>query len=575
MNWKEYFDEDYYVTPGKKSGYDYMNFTRDSYLYEAMVVWLNEFIPLAGKRILEVGCACGWLVEELVRNNFDAYGQDISKWATEHCPEWISDRIRECYSTEIAFEGKFDLILSFETMEHVPMEDVEEYIRNMYDALNEGGIWFGTICLGHNNDRGDDPDESHQTLQPRAWWNERFEKVGFLRRWDLEAEAYEIGVQTSRMESGQFLPRYYNWHVFAFEKSSAKSRRREEKYVDRRVLFMVPSESRPKLLVFGSRLGEFRYPVEDFFHIDNWGNYLSYFFEAEYRTIADENWKEIEWEKYDLVMCALDHNVVAELQRFFPNWKRAIGFMDGTLPMMFEEGEHREKLLKTFPKFDVICSHQPGDLEAARVFGVETVECGHIFPLRWFDSLYPGRVEGEGFSVLCAGVFDSRSALVSYSAFLASRCAESVYISIDEKHEPDDYEVPRNCVLFKRVPQHRFYREILPHVDVLLRMDNPRGVGRAVAEAAATSHILSIAPKDVFQVRCFPELVVESVYDVGCYERLLKEVAEDGRRFEQLRNMSRKRLEASNEAEFRSMLTILQSLGFEVGWEQCEHELYW
>jgi len=559
---KEYFDRDYFETPGVKSGYNRRNFNRDSYLYEAMVVWLNEFLPLAGKRILEIGCAYGWLVEWLVKNNFDAYGQDISHWAVTHAPPEIKDRIFECDDVEIAVPGKFDLILSFETLEHVPMNKVGRYIQNMFDCLNSGGIFFGSICLGHNNDRGNDPDESHQTLQPRSWWDARFREAGFLRRKDLEADAYEIGIQTPRMAEGQWLPRFYNWHIFAYEKPDEKVLVEPAKVYDRRLLARFATENKPRLLVIGSRPGRFEFPTEDFFQIDNWGNYLSYFFNGEYQNVRNE----INFAKYDLLIAALDHTVVRYLPgKDFKQCRRKIGFLDGTIAMMSNVADNHESLLKLLPEFDVICAHATHARIWAKSLGLKAVECSHIFPFRFFDRTLR-RVADDEFTILCAGYFNSGAHLTTFSVYLASKRADKVLIASE-----DAGQQLGNIEIFPILPQHQFYTAILSRADLILKMDNFAGVGRLIAEAAA-GKIPAISGPDLFQIRCFPELLVPNCDALEEIETKISAVKEDADWVEYLGLKARERLRASNEAEFQTMLRILQSLGFEA---ERPKELYW
>ena len=133
--WKDYFDKDYFEAPGFKSGYDKNSLRRDSYLNKAVAVWITQVLGLGGReRILEIGCAFGWVVEQFVKfYGIDAYGQDISAYSTNHAPEEIKYRIRECENVEIAFDGKFDVVYSIETFEHVAKPLVSKYFENIYN----------------------------------------------------------------------------------------------------------------------------------------------------------------------------------------------------------------------------------------------------------------------------------------------------------------------------------------------------------------------------------------------------------------------------------------------------------
>lgn len=574
---KEYFDQDYFETPGYKSGYDKRNLSRGSYLNKAIAVWITQTLKFGGtERILEIGCAYGWVVEWMVKQyGFDAYGQDISAYTTKNAPTEIQHRIRECESIEIAFDGKFDLVYSIETFEHVPKPLVDKYFKNIYNCLNDNGILFCTICLGHNDNRGADIDQSHQTLQPRDWWNSKLEEAGFIIRKDLEAEAYELGLQTPEMSRGAWLPREFNWHVFVAQKTE-KSNLSDEitRIYDRRLLVNNRRKngiSMPKLLVIGSRGGCFEYPTNDFFQIDNWGNYLSYFFDAEFHSIRDGIGANIIWDNYDLIIAALDYSVVRELTALDNiTCKRGIAFLDGTLSMISERLEHRENLLRLLDKFTIICAHEPGAEIFTEVFGKNALRCSHIFPFRFFDHYFHKNEELTQFNILCAGFFNSTSSLSSFSLFLASKFADKVYMAT-QFDDPKIYNIPSNCELFRALPQEMLYSQILPKISLVLKMDNPAGVGRIIAEAAAAK-IPTIASKDLFEMRCYPELMVESIEDLNSIICNIERIRMDPEWRIQLGDLARGRLISSNESEFNTMLRILHTLEFDV---KRPKELYW
>ena len=229
--YKNYFDKDYFETAGIRSFYSTSNYNRESYINEAIAQWLFQTLLDSGYDIrqaktLEIGCAYGWVVEEVLKLGVDVYGQDISNYTISSCPKAVKGRVVECQSFEIAFNEKFDFVYSIETFEHIPQESVPVYFNNIYHSMNPYGLIFCTICLGHNNDRGkQDIDISHQTLQPRKWWVHQFENTGFIRRKDLEADCYEIGIQTPKMAKGEWLPRHYNWHMFCFERPESRKSR--------------------------------------------------------------------------------------------------------------------------------------------------------------------------------------------------------------------------------------------------------------------------------------------------------------------------------------------------------------
>lgn len=97
------FDESYYrgsfVANPNPAGYD--NYNENTYFDENFASLASKFIAkfgsigvaLAGKKVLVVGCAYGYLVQELVNLGVDAYGMDISTFAISQAPSSISSRV--------------------------------------------------------------------------------------------------------------------------------------------------------------------------------------------------------------------------------------------------------------------------------------------------------------------------------------------------------------------------------------------------------------------------------------------------------------------------------------------------
>lgn len=73
-----------------------------------------------GDRVLDVGCAKGFLVKDLVDQGMDAYGLDISAYALAHAPPETRGRLVLGSADRLPFAGKsFSCVLSLDTVHNL------------------------------------------------------------------------------------------------------------------------------------------------------------------------------------------------------------------------------------------------------------------------------------------------------------------------------------------------------------------------------------------------------------------------------------------------------------------------
>ena len=129
------------ITTSKKFDWEY--FDKKGYCYNGYI-YDGRWIPIAKRlvdhyklkpdaKILDIGCAKGYLVYDLRNQGMDAYGIDISKYAIDCCPppvrNYVSERdVRdlECYNKK-----EFDLVLCINTLENIPEPDVRKALRDI------------------------------------------------------------------------------------------------------------------------------------------------------------------------------------------------------------------------------------------------------------------------------------------------------------------------------------------------------------------------------------------------------------------------------------------------------------
>jgi SAM-dependent methyltransferase len=117
------------------------------------------------RRMLDVGCAGGFLTEALRERGVEAFGIDVSR-----------DAIGAVRPDP--FEDKYDLVLCLDSLRHLAEEDARHAIANI--CRSTGDVLFSSTP--------DDPAApSRATVRPESWWIARFEEQGFHLQVDFDA----------------------------------------------------------------------------------------------------------------------------------------------------------------------------------------------------------------------------------------------------------------------------------------------------------------------------------------------------------------------------------------------------
>ncbi|MDI3511876.1 bifunctional 2-polyprenyl-6-hydroxyphenol methylase/3-demethylubiquinol 3-O-methyltransferase UbiG [Hydrogenophaga sp.] len=116
------------------------------------LAWIDGLAPLAGKRVLDVGCGGGILSDSMARKGAQVTGIDLSvkalRVAQLHALEAGTSGVdyREVSAEDLAAEqpGTFDVVTCMEMLEHVP--DPSSVVRACSQLVKPGGwVFFSTI----------------------------------------------------------------------------------------------------------------------------------------------------------------------------------------------------------------------------------------------------------------------------------------------------------------------------------------------------------------------------------------------------------------------------------------------
>ena len=116
------------------------------------LAWIENIVPIKGKRILDVGCGGGILADAMARSGAEVLGIDLSvkalRVAQLHALEAQTQGVeyREISAEALADEqpGSFDVVTCMEMLEHVP--DPSLVVEACAALVKPGGlVFFSTI----------------------------------------------------------------------------------------------------------------------------------------------------------------------------------------------------------------------------------------------------------------------------------------------------------------------------------------------------------------------------------------------------------------------------------------------
>jgi len=105
--------------------------------------WMEQFAPLRGQRVLDVGAGSGKLVRFLRARGVDAQGVEPSRALFDRFLSEDSAFTCAMLDDYRSSEARtFDVVTAFDVIEHVP--DPIRFIGDVADVLEPGGLFFGS-----------------------------------------------------------------------------------------------------------------------------------------------------------------------------------------------------------------------------------------------------------------------------------------------------------------------------------------------------------------------------------------------------------------------------------------------
>ena len=146
--------------------------------YGRSEIWLELFrrfaeridTDIGPRKVLDAGCAWGLFVEALRNRGIEAYGVDISSYAIAQVVEPIRPFCWQGSLTE-ALTDSYDLIVTIEVLEHMPIRDAEMAIANI--CAHTSDVLFSSTPSNYK-------EATHVNVHPTHYWVEQFGRHGFF-----------------------------------------------------------------------------------------------------------------------------------------------------------------------------------------------------------------------------------------------------------------------------------------------------------------------------------------------------------------------------------------------------------
>ncbi len=225
----EYFDD-----PESPGGYT--SYQDDDSFVRLCDVFMDNLQP---RRVLDVGCAKGFLMGRFIERGVDTCGIDLSEYAVSEASEIVRPHIQLASILEIPFpDNSFDLVVCMETLEHIEPHLVPQAISELARVssqyvlasmpsygFNDYGPqgWRMSDSQREDADAGrafreieldelGQPRHGHVALATYRWWTERFAEAGL----------YRLGWLERHMTADERMKKMW-WQIYVLRKTDEPS----------------------------------------------------------------------------------------------------------------------------------------------------------------------------------------------------------------------------------------------------------------------------------------------------------------------------------------------------------------
>jgi len=181
------FNEDYYERGIEKGVSGYSNYRWIPELTIPLCFRIIEILEIEGDhKVLDFGCAKGYLVKGFRLLHREAYGVDISDYAISQSPAEIRPylyHMNDGDSIPLPPQGLeydcYDAVVAKDVLEHIPYNKI---VGVLQEIRKVSSYVFVVVPLGENgkyNVPAYENDVTHIIREPLEWWKDIFKEANF------------------------------------------------------------------------------------------------------------------------------------------------------------------------------------------------------------------------------------------------------------------------------------------------------------------------------------------------------------------------------------------------------------
>ncbi|MEW6221252.1 MAG: methyltransferase domain-containing protein [Thermodesulfobacteriota bacterium] len=171
------FGYDYFDNPAAMGygGYRYDGRFADE---AARVARFFELVPSA--RILEIGCAKGYLLVEFAKLGFAVTGIDLSPYAVTQAHPLLAGCLRQGGAVDFDFPaGYFDLAIAKEVLPHMERDEVKATVQRLATWARHTLLVIQCVSAPAMAEAFLNWDSTHRLALTAGQWEELLEEVGY------------------------------------------------------------------------------------------------------------------------------------------------------------------------------------------------------------------------------------------------------------------------------------------------------------------------------------------------------------------------------------------------------------